>query len=268
MTAPSGIHPTAVIAPAARVGDGVRIGPYAVVEGPAEIGAGCVLEAHATLTGAVRLGRGVRVGHGAVVGGWPQDLAFDPATASGVEVGEGTQIREHCTIHRGTQPGTVTRLGARCLLMAGAHLGHNARVGDDVVLANHVLLGGYVEIGDRVFVGGGSVFHQFVRVGRGAMIQGLSAFSKDVPPFVLGAERNLVFGLNVVGLRRGSYPPAERAEIKEAFKLLYASGRNVSQALAVARGREWGASASEFFAFAAAAKKRGLCAFRGGDAES
>lgn len=260
------IHPTAVVDPAARVGAGVRIGPYAVVEGPAEIGDDCVLEAHATLTGAVRLGRGVRVGHGAVVGGWPQDFAFDPATASGVEIGDGTQIREHCTVHRGTKPGTVTRLGARCLLMAGAHLGHNAQVGDDVVLANHVLLGGYVEIGDRVFVGGGSVFHQFVRVGRGAMIQGLSAFSKDVPPFALGAERNLVFGLNVVGLRRGGFSPAERAEIKEAFKLLYASGRNVSQALAAAREKAWGPSAKEFFAFTEAATKRGLCGFRGGSA--
>ena len=256
------IHPTAVIDPAARLGEGVRVGPYAVIEGPAEVGDECVIAAHATLTGAVRLGRAVRVGHGAVLGGWPQDFAFDPATESGVEVGEGSQIREHCTIHRGTAPGSVTRLGARCLLMAGAHLGHNARVGNDAVLANGVLLGGFVEIGDRVFVGGGSVFHQFVRVGRGAMIQGLSAFSKDVPPFALAAERNLVFGLNVVGLRRSGFAVAERAEIKEAFKLLYASGRNVSQALEAAKARAWGEAAAEFFAFAAAAKKRGLCGFK------
>ncbi len=258
------IHPTAVIDPAATLATGVRVGPYAVVEGPAEIGEGCVLEAHSTLTGRVRLGARVRVGHGAVVGGWPQDYAFDPATDSGVEVGAGTLIREHCTIHRGTKPGTVTRLGESCLLMAGAHLGHNVQVGDHVVIANHVLLGGYVEIGERVFIGGGSVFHQFVRVGRGAMIQGLSAFSKDVPPFALGAERNLVFGLNVVGLRRSGFSGEERAEIKAAFKLLYMGGKNVSQALAAAREREWGAAAGEFFAFVAAAKKRGICAFKGG----
>ncbi len=261
------IHPTAVVDPAARLGAGVTLGPYAVIDGPAEVADGCVIEAHATLTGAVRLGKGVRVGHGSVLGGWPQDFAFDPATASGVEVGEGSQIREHCTIHRGTAAGTVTRLGARCLLMAGAHLGHNARVGDDVVIANHVLLGGYVEVGDRVFIGGGSVFHQFVRVGRGAMIQGLSAFSKDVPPFALGAERNLVFGLNVVGLRRAGFSAAERAEIKEAFRVLYGAGMNVSQALAAARERTWGAAAAEVFAFAEGAKKRGLCAFKRRDVE-
>jgi UDP-N-acetylglucosamine acyltransferase len=92
------------------------------------------------------------------------------------------------------------------------------------------------------------------------MIQGLSAFSKDVPPFTLGAERNQVFGLNVVGLRRSGMLAAERAEIKAAYRLLYMSGRNVSQALAAAREQNWGASAAEFWAFTAAAKKRGICA--------
>ena len=259
-----GIHPTAVIDPAATLGEGVSVGPYVVIEGPAEVGAGCVLQAHATLTGRVRLSANVRVGHGAVVGGWPQDYAFDPTTESGVEIGAGTIIREHCTVHRGTKPGTVTRVGEGCMFMAGAHLGHNAQVGNRVILANHVLLGGYVEIADGVFVGGGSVFHQFVRVGRGAMIQGLSAFSKDVPPFTLAAERNEVFGLNVVGMRRGGFSAETRGEIKAAFKGLYASGHNVSQALEAAREKTWGREAAEFWAFVAAAKKKGVCAF-GGD---
>ena len=252
-----------MIDPAAVLGAGVELGPYVVIEGPAEIGAGCVLQAHATLTGRVHLGAGVRVGHGAVVGGWPQDYAFDPATDSGVEIGAGTILREHCTLHRGTKPGTTTRVGENCLLMAGAHLGHNAQVGNRVILANHVLLGGYVEVADGVFVGGGSVFHQFVRVGRGAMIQGMSAFSKDVPPFTLAAERNEVFGLNTVGMRRGGFSAATRGEIKSAFKLLYASGMNVSQALEAARGREWGAEAAEFWTFVAAAKRKGVCALGG-----
>ena len=250
-----------MIDPQATLAPDVTAGPYVVVEGPAEVGAGVVLQAHATLTGLVRLGPEVRVGHGAVIGGWPQDFAFDPAAESGVEVGAGTIIREHCTVHRGTKPGTMTRLGERCLLMAGAHVGHNAQVGNRVVLANHVLLGGYVEIGDGVFVGGGSVFHQFVRVGRGAMVQGLSAFSKDVPPFTLAAERNEVFGLNVVGLRRAGFSVEQRAEIKTAFRGLYASGLNVTQALQAASGRQWGTEAAEFWAFVAAAKRKGICAF-------
>ena len=253
------VHPTAIIDVTARLGDGVRIGPYVCIEGPAEVGFGCVLEAHSVLTGRVRLAKGVRISHGAVVGGWPQDFAFDPATASGVEIGEGTQIREHCTIHRGTVPGSVTSVGARCLLMAGAHLGHNVAVGDQAIIANGALLGGYVEVGDRVFIGGGSVFHQHMRIGRGAMIQGDGAFSKDIPPFTLAAEHNFVWGLNVVGLRRQGIAPAERAEIKAAFKLLYRSGHNVAQALRASRGRGWGEAATEFWRFVATTSQRGLC---------
>jgi UDP-N-acetylglucosamine acyltransferase len=260
------IHPTALIDPAAELAADVRIGAYVCVEGPVRIGAGCELQAHAVLTGRVTLGRGNRIGHGTVIGGWPQDLQFDPATESGVVIGDGNVIREHCTIHRGTAPGTNTTLGNGCLLMAGAHLGHNARVDDAAILANNVLLGGYVEVGARAFIGGGSVFHQFVRVGEGAMVQGLSALSKDVPPFTIAAERSRVFGLNVVGLRRAGWSAAERAEVKAAFKLLFTSGMNVTQALAAARTQTWGVHASAFFEFAATAKRRGLCGFGRGSA--
>lgn len=240
--------------------DDVCVGPYVVIEGPAEIGAGCVIEAHVSLVGRVRMGKDNRVGHGAVLGGWPQDLAFDPGTDSGVEIGDGNTLREHVTVHRGTAPGSVTRVGDGCFLMAGAHIGHNAHVGDGAILANAVLLGGYVEIGPRAFLGGGGVFHQHVRVGGGAVTQGNSALSKDVPPFILAAKLNTVVGLNVVGLRRAGFTPAERAEVKRAFTLLYGSGRNVSQAVARAREETWtGAAAREFWEFVAGTSRRGLC---------
>ena len=256
------IHPTAIIDPAARLAEGVRVGPYVVIDGPAEIGAGCVLEAHATLLGEVILGPNNRVGHGAVLGGWPQDLAFDSAqTRSGVQIGEGNAIREHVTIHRGTAAGSVTRVGDRCLLMAGSHVGHNVRLGHGCILANNVLLGGYVEVGDRAFLGGGSVFHQHVRVGRGVVVQGVSGMSKDVPPFTIAMQINNVAGLNTVGLRRGGFSAAERAELKQAFALVYLSGLNISQAVERAKTREWTSPAArEFFEFVAGAKKRGLCA--------
>jgi UDP-N-acetylglucosamine acyltransferase len=82
------------------------------------------------------------IGPGAVLGGWPQDLSFDPHCPSFVHVGDRNVIREHCTIHRGTKPGSATVLASRNLLMVGAHLGHNVEVGDEAILANHVLLGG------------------------------------------------------------------------------------------------------------------------------
>jgi len=125
-----------------------------------------------------------------------------------------------------------------------------------------VLLGGYVMVDDQAFLGGGSVFHQNMRVGRLVMVQGGSAFGKDLPPFTLAAERNMVFGLNIVGLRRVKFSTAQRDEIKRAFKLLYLSGLNTRQALEKSRETEWTEVGREFFDFVSeAVSKRGVCPY-------
>ena len=257
------IHPTAVIHTQAVIGTGVGVGPFAVIEEGAHLGDGCIVHAHASVGGSVTLGKECHVGHGAVLGGDPQDFAFKPEVRSRVIVGVGTRLREYVTIHRGTTEGSETVVGPGCFLMAGAHLAHNVRLGSGVIIANNALLAGYVEVGDRVFIGGGCVFHQHIRVGRLAICQGLSAFSKDIPPYVIAAERNGVAGLNVVGLRRAGLGTDERAEIKRAFDLLYRSGKNASQAIAAARAEKWGEAGRTFWDFAAAAKKKGLCAWLG-----
>lgn len=254
------IHPTAIVHPGAVLGDGVEIGPYAVIEGAARIGDRCTIQAHAVISGHVVMGRENEIGYGCIIGGDPQDFAFKREIKSEVRIGDRNRIREYATIHRGTTEGSATVIGHDCFLMAGAHLAHNVCLGDAVIMANNALLGGYVAVADRVFIGGGCVFHQHMRIGRLVIAQGLSAFSKDIPPFTLAAERNTVAGLNVVGLRRAGFPAEKRREIKEAFRLVYQSGLNTAQALAAARERAWGEEASEFFDFVAAAKKRGICA--------
>ena len=252
-------HPTAIIHPGAVIGEDVKIGPYVVIEGAAQIGAGCEIQAHAVVCGRVVMGERNVIGYGAIIGGDPQDFAFDPSVNSEVRIGSGNRIREYTTIHRGTAAGSATIVGDDCFLMAGAHLGHNALLGDRVIIANSSMLGGYVRIEDGVFIGGGCVFHQGIRVGRLAICQGASAFSKDVPPFAMAAERNGVAGLNVVGLRRAGLGAEQRAEIKAAVALLYRSGLNVGQALETARERSWGAEGEAFWSFVSAASKRGLC---------
>ncbi|HEX4665277.1 MAG TPA: acyl-ACP--UDP-N-acetylglucosamine O-acyltransferase [Chthoniobacterales bacterium] len=262
------IHPSAIVDPGARLGDEVEIGPYASVGAAVEIGPATIVQAHAVIEGAVRIGSANRIGPGAIIGGWPQDLNFKPGTRSSVEIGDRNVIRENATIHRGTAADSATRLGDDNFLMAGAHLGHNCIIGSKVIIANNCLLGGYVTVEDAAFLGGGCVFHQFMRVGRLAITQGLSAFSKDIPPFCLAAERNLVFGLNVIGLRRAGFSAAERAEVKRAFRLLYESGLNVTQALAKADEEEWPAPAQAFFDFVSESKRRGICALRRGREEA
>jgi len=255
------IHPTAIIDPEAKLGSQVSVGPHVVIEGPVQIGDECEIQAHAVITGHVIMGNRNVVGYGAVIGGEPQDFAFRPEVCSAVHIGDGNRFREYSTIHRGSKENTSTVVGDGCYLMAGAHLGHNVRLGDRVIIANNAMLGGYVQVEDGVFIGGGCVFHQFIRVGRLAICQGASAFSKDVPPYTMAAERNGVAGLNIIGLRRAGFTPEQRAEIKEAFALLYRRGLNVTQALAAARERAWGPEAQAFFDFLGEGKKRGYCAF-------
>ena len=254
-------HPTAIIHPDAIIADDVEMGPYAVVEGAARIGAGCVIQAHAIIGAHVIMGERNVIGYGAVIGADPQDFAFNPAVKSEVRIGSDNRIREYATIHRGTKEGSATVVGDHCFLMAGAHLGHNAHLGSHVVIANNAILGGYVSVEDRVFIGGGCVFHQHMRIGRLAICQGASAFSKDIPPFTMAAERNGIAGLNTVGLHRAGLDATQRTEIKAAFALLYRSRLNVTQALAAARQRAWTQEAQAFWDFVGASGKRGLCDF-------
>jgi len=253
------IHPRAIVDPNAQIGVNVQIGPFSVIGAQAMIGERTVVQSHVVIEGEVSVGAGNFIGHGTILGAPPQDLSFSPERKTKIDIGNNNVIREYCTIHRGSAEGSVTKIGDQNFLMAGAHIGHNCAIGNNVIIANNCLLGGHVRVDDGAFLGGGCIFHQNMHVGRLAIAQGGSAFSKDIPPFVIAAERNYVFGLNVVALRRAGFSAQDRDEIKAAFKLLYTSGLNVGQAIEKAATMNFGAAAREFFEFAASAKKRGIC---------
>jgi len=262
------IHPTAIVDPTAKIAADVTIGPYAVIGARAAIGARSAIASHVVIEADVTIGTDNVVDHAAIIGTAPQDLSYSADRKTSVQIGNENVIREHCTIHRGSADGSVTKIGDKNFLMSGAHVGHNCEIGNNVIIANNCLLGGHVRIGDGAFLGGACVFHQNINVGRLAITQGASAFSKDIPPFVVAAERNYVFGLNVIGLRRAGLSAQERDEIKSAFKLVYASGLNVSEALEKSKAMTFGNVAREFLDFIASAKKRGICPFkRGADEE-
>jgi UDP-N-acetylglucosamine acyltransferase len=258
------IHSTAIVDSAARIADDVEVGPFSVIGPQVVIGEKTIVQSHVVMEGEVELGNGNLIGHGAVIGAPPQDVSFSPERKTKVRIGNDNIIREYCTIHRGTAEGSSTKIGDKNFLMAGAHIGHNCEIGNNVIIANDCLLAGFVQVDDGAFLGGGSTFHQFMHIGRLVMVQGSSAFGKDLPPFVIAAERNSVFGVNVVGLRRAGFSVQDRDELKAAFKLLYMSGLNISQALEKAAAMEFGGAAREFFAFVAAARKRGICPLKRG----
>ena len=233
----------------------MSIHPTATIEEGVELGADCVVQAYAIIKRHSVLGDGVVVHPFAVIGGDPQFLKFDPATVSGVRVGAGTVIREHCTINRSIHSGKHTLVGARCFLMANAHVGHDAVVGDEVVLANNVMLAGHVEVADFSFLGGAAAVHQYCRIGEGVMAGGLTTITRDVAPFLMVAERDRVPGLNAVGLRRRGFSREAIKEIKECFARVFASGNPREHAAAHLAAGVVSPEARRFLEFFAGGKR-------------
>ncbi len=253
------IHQTAIVADSATLGEGVKIGPYAIIEDDVVIGAGTEIMAQAQVRKGSRIGVECEIGSGALVGADPHFVGFDRGIDSRATVGDHNVIREYVTIHRSIEPDGETVLGDHNYLMNGAHIGHDCIVGDHNVLANNVLLGGHVEMGNRCFLGGGSVYHQFVRVGDYVMAQGLAGVSTDVPPFTILAGINEIAGLNAVGLKRGGFESEDRKQIKEVYRTVYRSDLNLKQALEKLSEQEWGEVAMLMVNFLKSDSKKGFC---------
>ena len=177
-----GVHPTAVIAATARIGDGAVIGPHVVIGDRVEIGCRAVLDAHVVVYRDVRIGE-----------------AF--TAHAGVVVREGVRIGHRVTLHAGAVIGSD---GFGFLPLPDGHrkipqvggvvieddveidnlvmVGHGCRIGPDCLIAAQVGLAGSTTLGARVMLGGqvGSAGH--LTVGDGARVAAQSGVHRDVPP--------------------------------------------------------------------------------------
>jgi UDP-N-acetylglucosamine acyltransferase len=227
----SQIDPKAAVGPNAQLGENVTIGPFAIIEDGAVVGDGCSIAANAHITKWARLGSDVRVFTGAVIGSDPQDLKFEGEETT-MNVGDRTVVREFATLNRGTHESGSSSVGEDCLLMAYSHVAHDCHLGNRVIIANSVNMAGHVTIEDWVIIGGMVPIHQFVRLGQHSFIGGGWRVPQDVPPYSLVAGDPLEYrGVNSVGLRRRGFSNQTINEIKHAFKILYRSNLNVSQAI-------------------------------------
>lgn len=225
------VHPTAVIDDAAELAGDVSVGPYAVIGPNVVVGAGTRIGPHAVIERDTTIGRECRIHAGAVLGGDPQDLKYDDEPSQLI-IGDRTVVRECATLNRGTAATGRTVIGSDCLLMAYVHVAHDCVIGDHVVLANAVNMGGHITIENWAVVGGLTAIHQFVRVGQHAMVGGASAVRKDVPPFVKAAGDPIaLFGLNSIGLERRGFGEDVRQQLRSAYRLLFQSKMNVTQAV-------------------------------------
>lgn len=228
---PLEIHPTAIIDPSVNLGENVTIGPHTVIGPECVIGDNCIIGSSVAIHRWVELGKNVKIWHGASIGGDPQDLKYKGAKTK-VLIGDDTVIREYATVNLSTDEGHVTRIGRNCFLMAYSHVAHECSVGDGVIMANSANLAGHVTVEDFAIIGGLTPVHQFCRIGCYAMVGGASAVQKDILPYSksFGVPAK-VYGTNSVGLTRRGFPEKTRSLLHKAFKLIFYSNLNTSQAV-------------------------------------
>ncbi|MBE0478453.1 acyl-ACP--UDP-N-acetylglucosamine O-acyltransferase [Candidatus Aerophobetes bacterium] len=253
------LHPTAIVSPTAVLGKGVEIGPYCIIGENVLIGDETKIGSNVSIQGWTKIGKRCQIFQGAVIGTQPQDVHYK-GEKSFVEIGNDNIIREYVTIHRGTEKESATHIGNNNLLMAYCHIAHNCWVGNGVVIANMGALAGYVRVEDKVIIGGMVGVHQYVRIGAYAIVGGLSKVIKDIPPFTL-ADGNPVhlWNLNVVGLRRAGFSPATRNHLARAYKIIFRSGLNTSQALKKIENELENIPEVEYLCNFIRTSKRGIC---------
>ena len=229
------IHKFSSVHPDAQIGNNVEIGPFSTIEANVIIGDGTWIGPNVTIMNGARLGSNCQVFPGAVISAIPQDLKYEGELTT-VEIGDETTIRECVTINRGTKAYGKTVIGKKGLIMAYVHIAHDCIIGDHVILVNSVALAGHVEIGNWSIVSGLSAVHQFVKIGEHAMVGGGAMVRKDVPPFITAAGEPVTYaGVNSVGLKRRGFSSVDVNLIQDVYRIIYQSGRNISQALEVVK---------------------------------
>jgi UDP-N-acetylglucosamine acyltransferase len=234
MDAAPGIHPSAVVDPSARIGEGVSVGAFTLIGPGVEIGDGTWIGPHCSVQGPTRIGRDNRIHGHAAIGGDPQDKKF-AGERTELAIGDRNVVREYVTINRGTgNGGGITRIGDDNWFLAYVHVAHDCIVGNGCIFSNNATLAGHVEVGDQVILSGFAGIHQFCRIGAHAFI-GMGAFvNGDVPPFVLVAQEDYgrPRGVNVEGLKRRGFDAERLAAIRRAYRALYLSGAKLDEARA------------------------------------
>lgn len=226
------ISPLAHIHPEAIIGENVEIAPFVYIDKNVVIGNNNKIMSHVSILYGSRIGNNNTIFPGAVIGAIPQDLKFKGEETT-AEIGDNNSIRENVTINRGTAAKGKTVVGNNNLLMEGVHVAHDALVGNGCIIGNATKMAGEIIIDDNAIISGAVLMHQFCRVGSFVMIQGGSRFSKDIPPYIIAGREPIVYsGINIIGLRRRGFDNETIDKIHNAYRIIYQSGLNMTDALA------------------------------------
>ncbi len=200
-----GVHPTAVIAPRAKLGRNPSIGPYVVIEDDVELGDDCVLKSfvmiyrgakighrffahsHAVVRERVRIGDDVILQNGAILGsdgfGFAKqaDGSYYKIVQTGsVVVEDGVEVQAHACIDRATVGETRLRRGAKVDNLV--QVGHSCDVGENTLLCGQAGLAGSTRVGRNVILTGqvGAAGH--LTIGDNVIATAQSGIPNDVEP--------------------------------------------------------------------------------------
>jgi UDP-N-acetylglucosamine acyltransferase len=257
----SDVHATAIVEAGARLGDGVRIGPFCLVGKDVELADGVELVSHAVVAGRTKIGARTRIFPFASIGHQPQDLKYkgEPSTLT---VGSECIIREGVTLNPGTEGGGMeTVIGDRCAFLANSHVGHDCHVGNSVIFSNNVMLAGHVTVGDFAILGGGAAVIQFSRVGAHSFLGGMSGLENDLIPYGMAlGNRAHLSGLNIIGLQRRGFARDDIHTLRRAYRLLFADEGTLQERLGDVEDEfKDHPIVEEIVAFIRAGGKRSLC---------
>ena len=217
------IHPTAIIEDGAIIGNNVKIGAYSIIGPNVKIGDNCVIKPHVVIDGFTTIGKGNTIYPFVAIGQIPQDLKYH-GEKSEIIIGDNNSIREHCTIHPGTEfDHLITKIGSNNLLMVNTHIAHDCVIGSNCIFANNATLGGHVHVGNYAVIGGMSAIHQKVRIGKHSMIGGMTGVEKDVIPYgvVVEPRRTSLEGINLVGLKRRKFTKKQINDLRHFYKEVF-----------------------------------------------
>ena len=225
-------QPLAYVDPGAKVASNVVVEPFATIHKNVVIEKGSWIGSGVTIMEGARIGKNVRIFPGTVVSAPPQDIKFDPDEMTECIIKDNVVLREHVTVHRGTNATGRTTVDEGAFLMVGSHVAHDCYIGKNAILVNNVAVGGHCEVGEYAILGGLAAMHQFTKVGTHCMIGGGALVRKDVPPYAKAGREPVQFvGINSIGLRRRGFDPDKIKEIQNIYRAIYQSGMNTTQAI-------------------------------------
>lgn len=228
---PNNIHPSAIVNPKAELGTSNTIGANCIIEADVVLGNNNTLHTGAVLKNGCRIGDDNIFYEYSVMAGLPQDVSFDKAAKTVLEIGNKNEFREYTTVNRATlKEQGITKLGNNNYLMAHAHIGHDCVLANNITMVVSSGIAGHVHVGERAFISGGVMVHQFTQIGAYAMIGGNAKITQDVLPyFITDGIPAVVKGINVVGLKRAGFKASDISALKQAYKLIFSSSLSLEQ---------------------------------------